>query len=332
MFTDTNGFLGRRNWYRGNLHCHSTGSDGRLSPRQLVELYRENGYHFLAITEHDLYTDYSPFLNSSNFVILPGLEASAELLDSTRPGCRKKVHHIQGILGSSHLARYRTSPALAHRENFPRSSYSDVWDGVKTADDLALSLQRRGLFTIYNHPVWSRVDISEIREQVGIRGIEIYNYNTVNESGTGYQTLFWDALLRDEKNIYGFATDDNHNEGTFEDSLGGAIIVNADSLTQEDLMTNIEAGNFYATSGPAIHAFGIEHGEAYVRSSGVARINLIAGGYVNAGATRIAASPDIPITEARFRLSGLESYIRAECVDRDGKTAWTNAIFPSLSE
>ncbi len=327
MQADQNGFLGKRNWYRGNLHCHSTGSDGKLSPRRLAELYRENGYHFLAISEHDIYTDYSPFLNTAGFILLPALEASAVLLDSMDSEHRKKVHHIQGILGSSHFSRHVSAPAYAHREGHTPDIYLDSWEGADAADKLSLELRGRGLFPIYNHPVWSRVDVEEVRRQVGICGIEIYNYNTENESGTGYQTLFWDALLRDGRNIFGFATDDNHNEGRFADSFGGAIWVNADALTQEDIMRNIEAGNFYSTSGPVIHDWKIERGEAVVRTSPVLRVNLIAGGYVNAGETRLSPSAAEPITEARFPLSGAEQYIRAECVDGAGKTAWTNAIF-----
>lgn len=40
------------NWYKGNLHCHSTISDGELSPEELIRLYEEEGYSFLAITDH----------------------------------------------------------------------------------------------------------------------------------------------------------------------------------------------------------------------------------------------------------------------------------------
>lgn len=38
---------------RCDLHCHSTESDGTLSPRQLVELARELGLASLALTDHD---------------------------------------------------------------------------------------------------------------------------------------------------------------------------------------------------------------------------------------------------------------------------------------
>ncbi len=41
------------NWYKGNLHCHSTrSSDGMLSPEEVVKSYEDNGYSFLSITDH----------------------------------------------------------------------------------------------------------------------------------------------------------------------------------------------------------------------------------------------------------------------------------------
>ena len=39
-------------FYRGNTHCHTTRSDGRRSPEEVIALYREAGYDFLALTDH----------------------------------------------------------------------------------------------------------------------------------------------------------------------------------------------------------------------------------------------------------------------------------------
>ena len=37
-------------WFKGNLHSHTTVSDGKLTPKQLVYLYKNRGYSFLALT------------------------------------------------------------------------------------------------------------------------------------------------------------------------------------------------------------------------------------------------------------------------------------------
>ena len=42
----------RGNWYKGNLHMHTTVSDGALDPVEAINIYREAGYDFIAITDH----------------------------------------------------------------------------------------------------------------------------------------------------------------------------------------------------------------------------------------------------------------------------------------
>src|ERR671912_655646 len=40
-------------WYKGNLHTHSLWSDGDDFPERIATWYRDRGYHFLAITDHN---------------------------------------------------------------------------------------------------------------------------------------------------------------------------------------------------------------------------------------------------------------------------------------
>lgn len=44
---------GQSTWWRGNLHTHSLWSDGDDFPEMIVDLYKRNGYHFLAISDHN---------------------------------------------------------------------------------------------------------------------------------------------------------------------------------------------------------------------------------------------------------------------------------------
>ena len=41
-------------WYRGNTHAHTLWSDGDAAPETAVAWYKENGYHWLALTDHDV--------------------------------------------------------------------------------------------------------------------------------------------------------------------------------------------------------------------------------------------------------------------------------------
>ena len=61
------------NWYKGNLHLHTTNSDGSATPEEAVDWYYRNGYDFLCITDHDVITNVEP-LTKKDFVLIPGIE------------------------------------------------------------------------------------------------------------------------------------------------------------------------------------------------------------------------------------------------------------------
>lgn len=41
-------------WFKGNLHTHSLWSDGDDYPEMIADWYKRNGYHFLAISDHNV--------------------------------------------------------------------------------------------------------------------------------------------------------------------------------------------------------------------------------------------------------------------------------------
>jgi PHP domain len=63
---------------KGALHTHTTCSDGQLTPAELVAAYRELGFQFVAITDHDhlLRPDYWETLpkDESDFLVFKGVE------------------------------------------------------------------------------------------------------------------------------------------------------------------------------------------------------------------------------------------------------------------
>ena len=66
-------------FYRGNLHGHSTESDGAWSPAEVIRQYRQNGYDFVAITDHFMEHFHFPITDtreyrSADFTTLIGAE------------------------------------------------------------------------------------------------------------------------------------------------------------------------------------------------------------------------------------------------------------------
>ena len=321
------GFTEGGNWYKGNLHSHTVNSDGCLTPEESVKLFREHGYHFLCFSEHDLYTDYREEFDCEDFIILPGLEASAVLYESEDAKLRQKVHHIHGILGTKEMQEHAKKKPYQHMEKHPVAKYYGTWDGADAAQKLADEMTSRGMIATYNHPIWSRVRDEEFIHTTGLWALEIYNYGTVNESATGYDETYWDVMLREGKRIFVFASDDNHNDGIVEDACGGYIVVKADILSHEEIIKNMMAGNYYSSSGPEIYDWGIRDGRAYVTSSPVYRIDFIVGNCINDGGSIVCSSVDETIQSGEYTLKGHEKYVRVKCTDRYGKTAWSNPIF-----
>src|SRR6185503_479300 len=48
-----------KRWYKGNLHTHTLNSDGDSTPLEVATWYRERGYHFLVLSDHNYLTDVS---------------------------------------------------------------------------------------------------------------------------------------------------------------------------------------------------------------------------------------------------------------------------------
>jgi predicted metal-dependent phosphoesterase TrpH len=93
------------NWYRGNLHTHTTNSDGRLKPVDAVTWYRTHGYDFMVITDHDLLTDVSG-MSDEHFLVLPGVEIHAGrtshgiIYELLVIGVRRLTVHLRPLLRS----------------------------------------------------------------------------------------------------------------------------------------------------------------------------------------------------------------------------------------
>lgn len=311
--------------YKGNIHAHTVNSDGHWTPEQSAREFSAHGYQFLCLSEHDLYTDYSAELDRDDFIILPGLEASAVLLTDDGSEQRLRTHHMHGILGTDEMVA-AAPEHFSHMERLEPIVCHGAWDGLAVAQQLSDTLAAHGCIVTYNHPIWSRIEPQDVLGLTGAFGIEVWNYDTVNESGTGYDTVYWDMMLRRGARIGAIAADDNHNHGLFDDAFGGWIVACAPELTRTAIVQALLDGAYYSSAGPAIVNWGITDGTVWVDCSPCERVNMVAGGFINAGATVMADGPD-GLTHAEFSLRGDETYVRIECVDAHGKTAWSNPLY-----
>lgn len=290
-------------WYIGNLHTHSTISDGLTPPALLAGMYRNNGYDFLAITDHRKYGIHED-LSTSDFLMLSGVE-----LDVVVPGTHI-THHIVGI----------GIPGENKYEHGHRFEY----DGGKTeANELIKQLRDNGNIAIYAHPAWSLVTMESYDSIEGAMGMEIYNTGCQYEGLTGRGDAYYDRALWSVKKQFCFATDDSHQHQ--KDYFGGFIAVKSAAFTQKAIMDAIQAGSFIASQGPRITQFYIENNVAVVECTPCRTIAVMGDNIRAAGVNSLSE----PVTRFEYGLNGGEKYIRAQCEDYSGKVAWTQPIYLS---
>lgn len=281
---------------KGNLHLHTTNSDGEMTPPQAVQLYKRAGYDFLAITDHRHLTDIS-VLDGDGMVLLPGQE----------------LHEGKGELGQTHhiLAIGMAEPIV-----------------IPPTDDLQESLDyvsARSRLVFIAHPYWTSLTYRDILGRTGFLGIEVFNYTCETGIGRGNSASCWDDLLVRGVRALGIAVDDAHCH--YPDTLGGWIMVKAEQATPEAIYSAIERGEFYASSGPTIDDVALQAGAVTVRCSPCQAVHVICSAPGRGATTWRTAPGQGPYTEVTLPVSDDWNPMRVECVDGCGRRAWTNPLW-----
>ena len=301
-------------WFKGNLHCHSTVSDGNLPPEEVVKIYKDNGWNFLAFTEHETYSDYADRFDTENFITIPGIEPSNNDFEHFN------YNHFLGI------SKGRKPIDPDNDKVFTNGYVLDPgeWSGAECMQRTIDIVNKNNNISVICHPVWSRSNIDILTKLSGYNAVEIYNYGCEIESNSGLSTTYWDYLLRLGMKVWGIATDDAHHY--MKDECGGFIVVKADELTIESIADSIVDGSFYSSNGPEIYDYYVEDGHVYVECSNVKHIHVMTYGHLNWGCS-FHAQPDKYLNSANYKMSGYEQYVRVECEDENGRRAWSNPIF-----
>lgn len=292
MYT-ANPFSKAGNWYKGCLHVHSAASDGERTPAEVLNWYRERGYHFVAITDHRVGSSAQTL--DSDFITLAGIE-----LDGTDPIAG--LYHVIGLA--------RSKPAAAASQD---SSMQEAVDDLRAA----------GALVAVAHPYWSGQMSKDLLDVEGCFALEIYNGGCEVDDAKGFSTVHWDDLLAAGRKLWGIAVDDAHWRKGSRDAGLGWVWVKAPSLTQEAILGALEQGRFYASSGPRIHELKLDGTQAVVRCSPSKVIDFVGDGHRS---QRVTAGPGKTLTEASVWLRWQQRYVRVACQDLDGGWAWSNPI------
>ena len=291
--------------YRGNLHGHSTHSDGVLSAQAVVQTYADLGYDFTCLSDHlwidDKFAATSVCdgraLDRKDFITLP----SAEL------HCYGKTYDQDGVW---HIVANGLPLDFA------------CPDAKETAPDLIARAQAAGAYVSLAHPEWYTMTTDEAMQVAAADAVEIYNHSCVVTSARGSGIAIADYLLNEGKKISFTATDDSHFE--LPDWGGGWVMVAAAELSQNALVAALKAGHHYASTGADFTDLQIEEGVLTVTSSPVENVVISGAGHMAMAET----GKDMTVTQ--FDLAKLRSdWFRITLRDAAGKMAWSNPYYKS---
>ena len=316
--------------YKANLHCHTTVSDGRMTPEEVKEYYMERGYSIVAYTDHEILVDQS-HLTDENFLALNGYElAIAD--ESDKPFKFKKTCHFCGVAIEPDNVVNVACNKGEYVERESSRAYLDkvVFDenepDIKreyTPECISEMMKRcrdAGFFVTYNHPGWSFESYPEFMSYQGYHAIEIMNYASYVEGYPEHNETYYDDILRSGRRIFAVADDDNHAADT---SCGAYVVIAADKLEYRTVTAALVRGDFYASEGPEIKALWYEDGRVHIKTSPARQIRMNLG----VRGARVKTASDSLLTEVSFPLDSEAGYFRLTVQDDKGLFAYTNAYF-----
>lgn len=325
--------------YKANLHCHSTRSDGKLTPEELKAAYKERGYDILAITDHCNPCDHTA-MSDPDFLMLTGYEAYIRPTDGKSCPYKPEVHlnlfardphNLKYICYNRGFCKYIPEEEQENLDRVgserPREYTTEyVNEFIRTAIE-------NGYLVSYNHPFWSMESEERILSYENCFSLEMYNTGSYRVNGVENGEGIYDAMLRKGMRIGCHGGDDNHNKEPLDspdsDSFLAHTMILADELEYGAVIDALDRKEFYASTGPRIEEIAVyetEEGKRVrVKCSPAKRVFLFMGSKSVKHAT---APVGEVLTEVDLPLAKKARFIRVSVHDGEGGTANSRGFFP----
>jgi len=297
-------------WYKGNTHTHTINNGGDSTPDEVVRWYRTHGYQFLVLTDHNFLTRVDG-LNAvhgaeEKFLVVQGEEVTSS--------AQNKPVHVNGLDVQRLVEAYNGATI---GETLQRNI-----DNIRAASGVPH----------INHPNFGWAMTSEdLQTTRNYKLFEIHNgHPTVNnEGGGGVPGLeeVWDRILSNGSIVYGMATDDAH---TFKDPGNplvsapgrGWVMVRAPRLEAGALMSALERGDFYASTGVVLDEVNATAKSLAikVRPEGVSKYRIQ---FIGRGGRMLS---EVGEASASYTYVGDEGYVRAKIIESNGRIAWVQPV------
>ena len=280
-----------RKYYKGNTHAHTTRSDGRRTPEEVMRMFKEQGYDFLVLTDH---WKSGPTLRFEDMLVMTGAE-----YDFVFP---RQELHVVGL--------------------FPDAAAPECLRRGMGHEELIRRINEAGGAAIAAHPAWSLNTPELLLGLEGICATEIYNtisgtpWNGPRADSSG----ILDIVAAAGRCIPQIAADDSHFY-TGEQCVSFTML-QADELTPEGVIAAMRRGSFYASQGPRILDAEIESGRVILHTTPVKCCSFISNLVWVDDRCRVGEG----IIEHIYEIKPGETFIRAEIVDDRGRKAWLSPV------
>jgi hypothetical protein len=306
-------------WYRGNLHTHTLNSDGDSSSSVVARWYRDHGYDFLVLTDHNHNTPVEELQaeldhehrahGKSRLLLIPG----EELTNHFHDGTRGYDLHVNG------LGTRRTLGAQTGR------SVSDLLQRCVDA------VHGEGGLPSLNHPNfrWA-VTLANLLDLRGMRHLEIYNghpeVNNLGGGGAPSNENLWDGMLSRGVEVFGIAVDDAHVFQHFGAHLAnpgrGWVVVQCAGLERNSILAALEMGRFYASTGVTLEHVSRDGGCLSLATTPVLDTRYRTE-FIGAEGRVLAATEGLA---AEYLVGDDDVYVRARVMSSQGMQAWTQPV------
>jgi hypothetical protein len=316
-------------WWKGNTHTHTLNSDGDSSPGEVAHWYRDHGYDFLVLSDHNYWTSVEELQRE--------FDREVELDEIRAREDKRKPQVSKFLLIPGEEVTDKFDKAQIHVNALASLRVVGAQGGKSKTEVLQRNIDAiiaAGGVPSVNHPnfAWSLTadDLAALRS---LKHFEIFNgHPDVHcQGGGGWPSLedLWDELLARGVRLYGVAVDDAHyfqKWGPRESNPGrGWIFVRAPALTGEAVRRAFEAGDFYSSTGVVL--------EDVRRDGRTLRVRIAREHDDDAKFTTFFIGPRGKVLtvgkdlEASFTLEPGTAYVRARVVSSRGENAWTQPIF-----
>ena len=328
-----------KQYFKTCLHAHSTVSDGKLTPEEVRDAYRAEGFQILAMSDHSVIAEHQ-HLNLPDFLMLTGSEISIpEALYVKGEPYTVRCRHINIISKDP----YRLwQPMYVPEEQMQTGYYQGTEHGgmPRTYDNDNINAiidlcNKEGFLTIYNHPVWSLEYYPDYIPMKGLWGFEYRNTGSIISGYDENNSRIYDDFLQQGNRMVPVIADDMHSQkvkGGVKSLGGGWVMIGAEKLEYASVIEAMERGDVYASCGPEIKSLTLDGDELTIACSPAVRIQLLTN---NRNVKSQCPEEGQTLEQAVFNLkswrekysNGPIGYIRLVVTAADGTYAVTRAYW-----